>query len=181
MGGHPMENTAVPVLEPRLAAQEAARSRTTPPRGGARHRSRRDDTRNPVHVPGDAVDHRPAFLAAATAASGQLRITGDPDLPDDRITLSRMLRRHRPIGSLDPAAGHGTFIAGIIEQLAPGCTIKVQEVIGPLGDTNQFEAGNEVHRRGGCLRGARHATAAAHPESVVAQRSRSTRLSPARR
>ena len=24
---------------------------------------------------------------------------------------------------LDPVAGHGTFIAGIIEQLTPGCTI----------------------------------------------------------
>ena len=26
---------------------------------------------------------------------------------------------------LDPVAGHGTFIAGVLEQLAPGCTIQV--------------------------------------------------------
>src|SRR5438270_358549 len=30
---------------------------------------------------------------------------------------------------LDPAAGHGTFIAGIIEQLAPGCAITVEKVL----------------------------------------------------
>jgi len=35
---------------------------------------------------------------------------------------------------LDPAAGHGTFIAGIIEGLAPGCRLGVGRVLGSYGD-----------------------------------------------
>ena len=35
---------------------------------------------------------------------------------------------------LDPVAGHGTFIAGIIEQLTPGCTMRVRRVFEPQGD-----------------------------------------------
>jgi len=37
---------------------------------------------------------------------------------------------------LDPVAGHGTFIAGIIEQLTPGCTIEVRKVFEPEGDVD---------------------------------------------
>jgi len=37
-------------------------------------------------------------------------------------------------GFLDPAAGHGTFIAGIIEGLAPGCRLGVGRVLGSYGD-----------------------------------------------
>lgn len=59
------------------------------------------------------------------------RISGDPDEPDQTIYLPS-----GPVPAdnyLDPAAGHGTFIAGIIEQLAPGCEIVVRRVIDPLG------------------------------------------------
>jgi subtilase family protein len=34
---------------------------------------------------------------------------------------------------LDPAAGHGTFIAGLIQQVAPGAIVEVQKVMKPLG------------------------------------------------
>ena len=40
---------------------------------------------------------------------------------------------------LDPVAGHGTFIAGIIEQLTPGCTIRVERVFEPEGDVSTCE------------------------------------------
>ena len=33
---------------------------------------------------------------------------------------------------LDPAAGHGTFIAGVIEQITPGCQLEVFEVLGTV-------------------------------------------------
>ncbi len=42
-------------------------------------------------------------------------------------------------GFLDPAAGHGTFIAGIIEQLAPGCDIDAIEVLSTFGDGDEAE------------------------------------------
>ncbi len=35
---------------------------------------------------------------------------------------------------LDPVAGHGTFIAGIIESLVPGCWLDVRDVMNPYGD-----------------------------------------------
>ena len=40
-------------------------------------------------------------------------------------------------GYYDPAAGHGTFIAGIIEQHAPGCQIEVVDVLSTYGDGDE--------------------------------------------
>lgn len=38
---------------------------------------------------------------------------------------------------LDPCAGHGTFIAGLIEQLAPGCKLTVRRVLSSYGDGDE--------------------------------------------
>ena len=40
---------------------------------------------------------------------------------------------------LDPVAGHGTFIAGIIERIAPGCAVEIRRVLGPQGDGIESE------------------------------------------
>jgi hypothetical protein len=42
-------------------------------------------------------------------------------------------------GRLDPTAGHGTFIAGIIEQVTPGCHIEVVEVLSTYGEGEEAE------------------------------------------
>ncbi len=47
-------------------------------------------------------------------------------------------------GFLDPAAGHGTFIAGLIEQFAPGCAIEIAEVLSTYGDGDEVEIANAV-------------------------------------
>jgi hypothetical protein len=62
----------------------------------------------------------PDFLntAAVTTAA-----PGDADVPD--VNQDHWL---------DPAAGHGTFIAGIIERIAPGCVVEVRRVLGPQGE-----------------------------------------------
>jgi hypothetical protein len=70
----------------------------------------------------------PSLLSAASA-----RITGDPDEPDS-ILVTDTGTAWAQDGWLDPCAGHGTFISGIIEQLAPGCTIRVVHAISGLGD-----------------------------------------------
>jgi hypothetical protein len=38
---------------------------------------------------------------------------------------------------LDPAAGHGTFIAGVIEQVAPGCELELIRVLSTYGDGDE--------------------------------------------
>jgi hypothetical protein len=43
-----------------------------------------------------------------------------------------------PDGYLDPAVGHGTFISGVIESLAPGCAVSVEKVL------DNYGAGDEV-------------------------------------
>jgi hypothetical protein len=63
----------------------------------------------------------PSMLAAGGIAASSIGQHGDvPDANGDRW--------------LDPIAGHGTFIAGIIERIAPGCEVDVQKVLGPQGD-----------------------------------------------
>ena len=140
---HPMENSAVPVdgrrfddralsgpgPYPRIVVLDTGLAGQTDPSGFVA-----------------AVDHRPPFLAAAMASvAGVIRIMGERDLPDDDITSPSGALLAAADRYLDPAAGHGTFIAGIIEQLAPGCTIDVRKVIGPLGDAVENEVGNAIH------------------------------------
>ena len=79
----------------------------------------------------NADSDRPALLGIDSDSLN--RVSGPLDVPS------------RPIGGapadnyLDPVAGHGTFIAGIIEQLTPGCEIRVQRVFEPDGDAGTFE------------------------------------------
>jgi hypothetical protein len=40
-------------------------------------------------------------------------------------------------GCLDPVAGHGTFIAGLVERIAPGCALSVHGLIGGYGDADE--------------------------------------------
>lgn len=40
---------------------------------------------------------------------------------------------------LDPAAGHGTFIAGLIEREAPGCELELMSVLTTYGDGGEDE------------------------------------------
>jgi subtilisin family serine protease len=79
----------------------------------------------------DADGYRPALLGTTTAAMA--RISGPPDVP------SRAIGPYAADKYLDPVAGHGTFIAGIIEQLTPGCRIRVDAVFEPEGDVGTFD------------------------------------------
>jgi len=45
---------------------------------------------------------------------------------------------------LDPAAGHGTFIAGLVEQVAPGAKVEVWHVLEPEGDGNEVDIATRI-------------------------------------
>jgi len=68
----------------------------------------------------------------------QNQISGTLDRADDDIALLGG-QTFPPDGYLDPVAGHGTFIAGLVEQLAPGCEIRIERVIRPLGDADELD------------------------------------------
>jgi subtilisin family serine protease len=63
---------------------------------------------------------QPSVLSGAS-------VTGTPDVPD-----------HEPDQILDPAAGHGTFITGLICQIAPGCELLLPRVVEPEGDVGEW-------------------------------------------
>ena len=84
-------------------------------------------------------EQRPALLPAVDPP----RIDGTIDIADDEITLQDGAT-FPPDGYLDPVAGHGTFIAGLIEQLAPGCEIRVVRVIQPLGDARELDIADAI-------------------------------------
>ena len=68
------------------------------------------------------------FTPAALDGSTSIRMASptDGDRPDEN---------HDHL--LDPAAGHGTFIAGIVDQMAPGCDITVHRVLSTFGDGDE--------------------------------------------
>jgi hypothetical protein len=93
-------------------------------------------------------------IALDTARSGAT-ITGEPDRPDQKIELGPAAGSVGPDGYLDPVAGHGTFIAGLIERHAPGCRIDVKSVVSPLGLVSESDAAKAVN-----------AVIAAHDEAI---------------
>jgi subtilisin family serine protease len=77
----------------------------------------------------------PGLLKSGNASK---RISGDRDRPDSKLVVDAGVTWAKD-NWLDPVAGHGTFIAGIVEQLAPGCTIGVRHAISGLGDAVESE------------------------------------------
>jgi hypothetical protein len=84
----------------------------------------------------------------------QSQISGTLDRADDDIEL--LGGQIFPAdGYLDPVAGHGTFIAGLVEQLAPGCEIRVEYLIKPLGDVAEVDVSDAIEAEAARLPGTR--------------------------
>jgi subtilisin family serine protease len=47
-------------------------------------------------------------------------------------------------GYLDPAVGHGTFIAGLINSLAPGCEIMIEKVLSNTGEGHEYDIAKAI-------------------------------------
>jgi hypothetical protein len=114
---HPMESTAVPAVGRELPVRALAGP-------GANPRITVLDTGVATAPNPTAVSFTPPLLQLAA------NIRGDLDVPDASVP---------PDNYLDPVAGHGTFIAGLIEQLAPGCPVAVRKVVSPLGWVTEWE------------------------------------------
>ena len=79
-------------------------------------------------------DHLPEFLRVAAAVTVPAVGANDIDVAD--VNNDQWL---------DPVAGHGTFIAGIIERIAPGCSIEVIRVIRPQGEGNESSVVDQIN------------------------------------
>jgi subtilisin family serine protease len=72
-------------------------------------------------------------------------LSGIPNRPEaldyDRIAAEAVVDLDAPDEDgdldLDPAAGHGTFIAGVIDQVQPGCEINLRRVLSTYGDGDE--------------------------------------------
>jgi hypothetical protein len=140
---HAMESTAVPAITRRFPSRTLVGPGTQPCVVVL------DTGLAPIGVAAAAgiaatPNYSAPVLRAGMTGGGQ-RISGDRDVPDAGIALASGAVVPAD-GYLDPVAGHGTFIAGIIEQLAPGCRIDVRHVIRPLGDTDEVTIGDSIHQ-----------------------------------
>ena len=108
----------------------------------------------PRHLDGPGTHPRIAVVDTGLATGAQLpdllgnpgasaRIGGDPDSPDNNLVNAAGITWAGD-NWLDPVAGHGTFIAGVIEQLAPGCTIQVLHAISGLGEAIESDVIQKV-------------------------------------
>jgi hypothetical protein len=145
MGANPMQSTAVPVQGRSFAARELTGPGPHPRVIVLDTGLAGDADTSPSASSVAAVDHRPDLILLATDLAGAARIVGERDLPDADIESPPGVVVAPADNYLDPAAGHGTFIAGIIEQLAPGCKIEVRKVIRPLGDAAETVVGTAIH------------------------------------
>ncbi len=113
---------------PQISSAIPAAERTFPPRDLAG-----PGTHPRITVLDTGLAHGAQLPDLLGGPQASQRIAGDPDEPDNNLVDTAGVAFARDKW-LDPCAGHGTFIAGIVEQLAPGCEIRVEHVISGLGD-----------------------------------------------
>jgi len=76
-------------------------------------------------------DFRPAALDGVVAGIPSTTRTGDSILPGEEPD------EDPTDGRIDPVAGHGTFIAGLIDRIVPGSHIEVAGLLNGRGDANE--------------------------------------------
>jgi len=76
------------------------------------------------------------FVPDFGGASVKPATKGDRDQPDEDSPKD---------GFVDPAAGHGTFIAGLITQVAPGCRVTLHRVLTTFGDGDEFAIAQRIN------------------------------------
>ncbi|MEA2826359.1 MAG: hypothetical protein QOG43_798 [Actinomycetota bacterium] len=126
----------------------------TPYRGQSVHPTPGRSSARPAPI--DTPTNDPTKLIQTPAASDKpLVVVLDTGLPISRTAVFPPAMDGAPISPFDPAfdvdgpdldpqddlldevAGHGTFIAGLVTQVAPGCNVEVHKVLASAGDTDE--------------------------------------------
>jgi Subtilase family len=96
-------------------------------------------------IPGQPVSARPDVIVLDTGLATSaaliphaLEQIGDFVVPGGSPAAAAEVPDSVPADNLlDPAAGHGTFIAGLVEQVAPGAKVELWRVLAPEGDGDE--------------------------------------------
>jgi hypothetical protein len=106
---------------------------------------RRRSSARPADPPEDLPDEGQESVRIAILDTGYAEIHQPGVLPGIHITPHGGDRPDEDGDNfLDPAAGHGTFIAGVIEQLTPGCDLEVFEVLSTYGDGDEATIADQL-------------------------------------
>jgi hypothetical protein len=119
---------------------------------GHRHSSARPALEPYIGIAGARLDRARAAMKAGPPAAGRVEVVildtglaGGSFAPTALDTLVIAVPYpddepdHDADTFLDPAAGHGTFIAGLIQQLAPGTAVAVRRVLHAEGDGDEVQ------------------------------------------
>ena len=123
---------------------DAARSPFADP--SSQHTGGRSSSARPVTAPTSQLMQSVHGVRVAILDTGWAEVDVPTGLPGMNLTNYGGDQPDEDAdGFLDPAAGHGTFIAGIIEQLTPGCDLEVIKVLGTYGDGDEAEIARVLH------------------------------------
>ncbi|MFD7024130.1 S8 family serine peptidase [Promicromonospora sukumoe] len=94
------------------------------------------------------IGHHPWFDEPGTAVLRGATLDGDPigTYPEEDIDAEREGRRDGEASHLDPYAGHGTFIAGIVHQTCPDAALLPVRVYGGDGTASEWDFARSVER-----------------------------------
>ena len=111
-----------------------------------------DEPEEIVEGVGNAVVERRSEIRVAIVDTGYATDDFRPRDFLDSVTAGSDVPDGDKDDFLDPVAGHGTFIAGVIEQILPGCSFEIAGVIRPAGDGDEVTIGTtltELANQGG--------------------------------
>lgn len=93
----------------------------------------------PQTAPGPVIAVLDTGVSAEVRTDGYLAMTVDPDDVDE-------LDEFPPDGLLDAGAGHGSFVAGVIQQVAPTADIRIHKVVDSDGITTDAAIADRMRR-----------------------------------
>jgi hypothetical protein len=93
----------------------------------------------PQHSPGPVVAVLDTGVSAEVRTDGYLAMSVDPEDVD-------RLDEFPPDGLLDAGAGHGAFVAGVIQQVAPTADVRIHKVVDSDGITTDAAIAERMRR-----------------------------------